>query len=340
MTITLDAAQNNALAAALAACENNDPVTETEAYVLEAQLMADHMPRHVRAALLGLRARGSAAGGLLIRNVPLGEVPRTPERADLGVGIQLKAAKALSVLTAPLGDQFGFLSELGGQIVQDILPVAGYEHAQQSISSSSLLEMHSETAFTDTRADFVGLLCLRADSEDRAATLLSPALDVLARLDPGTRNVLRQPRFATAVDESFLRGSGIPGPIRVQPITVLSGSEDAPRLRCDFAETIGADKGSQRALDLLHEAASAVARYVCLEPGDLLIVDNHGALHGRTPFSRRGDGRDRWLLRTFVARDLARSAKDRPGNGRIVQIDYSGFVSAGSELDLADDFAG
>ena len=77
-----------------------------------------------------------------------------------------------------------------------------------------------------------------------------------------------------------------------------------------------------------------------VEPGDLLIVDNHGALHGRTPFSRRGDGRDRWLLRTFVARDLARSAKDRPGNGRIVQLDYSGFVSAGSELDLADNFAG
>ncbi|MFJ1767910.1 TauD/TfdA family dioxygenase [Amycolatopsis sp. NPDC088138] len=329
MTIELDTTQKHALTAAIDDCQYTNPVADPDAYVLEAQLLSDHMPRYLRAALLDLRAKGSTAGGLLIRNVPLGNVPATPEHADLGTGTMLSAAKALSVLVAPLGEQFGFKPELGGQIIQDILPVAGFEETQQSISSTSLLEMHCETAFTDTRADFIALLCLRADPEHPAATLLSPVSDVLARLDHDTCKALRQSRFATTVDGSFLRGSGIPGPLYVQPIRVLTGSEDTPRLRCDFAETIGLDSDSQSALDRLHQAASEAARRIYLEPGDLLIVDNHGSFHGRSPFPRRGDGRDRWLLRAFIARDLARSAANRPGNGRIVEIDYSGLAGPG-----------
>ena len=50
-----------------------------------------------------------------------------------------------------------------------------------------------------------------------------------------------------------------------------------------------------------------------LEPGDLLVIDNNVAVHGRTPFVARFDGTDRWLQRTFVVADLAPSAADRDG---------------------------
>jgi hypothetical protein len=108
----------------------------------------------------------------------------------------------------------------------------------------------------------------------------------------------------------------------VGPISILSGSEEHPRLRCDFAETRGIDARAQRAVVALHKAADACVQKVGLLPGDLLVVDNHSAFHGRTPFVRRGDGRDRWLLRTFVTRDLAKSIASRAGGGRIVDIDY------------------
>ena len=59
-----------------------------------------------------------------------------------------------------------------------------------------------------------------------------------------------------------------------------------------------------------------------LRPGDLLLTDNHFAFHARTPFVPRYDGFDRWLMRAFLTKDLARSAVNRPGDGRIVDKDY------------------
>ncbi|GLY96561.1 TauD/TfdA family dioxygenase [Actinoplanes sp. NBRC 103695] len=300
-----------------------DPVSDPDRFVLEAQMLAAEVPARIRRRLLQFRRFGSDSGGFLLRGLPLGEVPPTPQHGDLGSGVRLTAAAALSIVAAHLGEQFGFRPELSGLMVQDIVPVDGFEDTQQSISSRSLLELHTETAFTEYRADFIGLLCVRADPDAMAGTLLSPIGTVLTRLDPADVEILRQPQFSTTVDASFLRGCGADGPIVVQPIRVLTGSSAQPRLRCDFAEVRGLDARSDHAVRRLHEAASETATEVRLRDGDLLFVDNHQAFHGRTPFARHGDGTDRWLLRSFIARDLARSVADRPGDGRIIDIDYS-----------------
>jgi L-asparagine oxygenase len=44
-----------------------------------------------------------------------------------------------------------------------------------------------------------------------------------------------------------------------------------------------------------------------LHPGDLLIVDNMLAVHGRSEFKARHDGTDRWLKKAIVTRDLRAS---------------------------------
>jgi len=65
-----------------------------------------------------------------------------------------------------------------------------------------------------------------------------------------------------------------------------------------------------------HQAA------VVLEAGDLLIVDNDLAVHGRRPFSPRFDGTDRWLQRTFVVPDLAAIGTDL--RGRVITTVFGG----------------
>lgn len=322
-TVTLSAPDHEKIKSLVERTTHFDPVTAAEEYVLEAQMLSAALPDPVRRELLSFRTDGSSLGGLLVRNVPIAPVPPTPHHADDGIGIYLNAAKAMSIIVSVLGEQFGFHPELGGRIIQDILPVSGYEDTQQSISSHTLLELHCETVFTDARADFVGLLCLRPDHGRQAATLLSPAVRVLAELDRATVNVLKQPRFSTTVDGSFLRGSSLTQAVVVQPVTILSGSDEHPRLRCDFAETRGLDERAQEAVDALYQAACKVTAAVYLEAGDLLIVDNHSTFHGRTSFPMKGDGMDRWLLRGFVTRDLSRSIKSRPNGKRIVDIDYS-----------------
>ncbi len=59
---------------------------------------------------------------------------------------------------------------------------------------------------------------------------------------------------------------------------------------------------------------------MALEAGDLLVVDNAVAVHGRSPFTARFDGLDRWLQRTFVVGDLAPSAADR--SGRVITTHF------------------
>jgi L-asparagine oxygenase len=46
------------------------------------------------------------------------------------------------------------------------------------------------------------------------------------------------------------------------------------------------------------------------------VIDNTAAVHGRSPFSPRYDGTDRWLQRAFVVANLAPSAGER--SGRVV----------------------
>lgn len=303
--------------------EDYDPVAAAEEFVFAAQLQAAQLPERVRRAAAHFRRNGGSAGGLLIRGLPVGPLPATPDHADFAVGVTLPAARVFSLASALIGDQFGFLPELAGHIIQDILPVAGFEDTQQSISSRAPLELHCETVFTDNRADVIGLMCLRPDPEGVAGTLLTSTSMFLPLLDEQTVAILHEPRFATTVDGSFLRGAKIDHPILVGPIRILDGSFSRPRLRCDFAETRGLDDQAQAAVDALYQAACASVIEVRLDAGDLLLIDNHDAFHGRTPFPFHRHGKDRWLLRTFITRDLSRSCVDRPGDGRIVDADYA-----------------
>jgi alpha-ketoglutarate-dependent taurine dioxygenase len=76
---------------------------------------------------------------------------------------------------------------------------------------------------------------------------------------------------------------------------------------------VGLDVEADAALQALAAAVAANHVSVVLTPGDLLVIDNTMAVHGRSPFTPRFDGTDRWLQRTFVVADLAPSAGERRG---------------------------
>lgn len=330
VTLALSPDEVERLRQASLECVAVDLVADPDGFVERAQQQSFVLPAELLRVLRAFRRHSSPTGGLLVRGLPVFEVPPTPGDPKLGIGTRLTAAGLLGIIAAVIGDQYGFRPELGGQIIQDIVPVYGFEETQQSVSSTAELYTHVELAFTDDRADHLALFCLRADHEKVAATTLSPIEAILPSLSAETIEILGQERYKTTVDMSFLRGIGRVEPIYAGPIRVFSGNPDRPRIRADFAETTGTDPDAQAALDQLRRAAEKEAISVCLEPGDLLLVDNHHAFHGRTPFTARFDGHDRWLLRTSTTRDLSRSAAHRPGDGRVIEIDYSQAVAGHS----------
>jgi L-asparagine oxygenase len=320
--IRLSTFDQRVVASACETLRQFDLVSRTEEFVLEAQLCAARLSASLRRVLLQFRRFGHPSGGLLIGDVPLGDPPATPELTSDAVGTAQPAAAAMSVLLAGLGDQYGFRPEFGGNIVQNIVPLHQFQNTEISVGSAIDLRLHIEMAFSEQRCDYVALLCLRQDLDSCAGTILSSIDAMLPLLDDHTVEVLKQPRFRTKVDRSCLIGDHVDHDIWIEPIAVLSGPARRPHLRVDFAETEGTDPAASAALDALHAAAHEIRITVYLRPGDLLIVDNYRALHGRTPFSAQHDGTDRWLLRSFITKDLRRSEICRPSDARIVEPDY------------------
>ena len=326
--VTLDEHEAKTLTEAAQAVMTRSYIDDPEAWVTEAQLQAAHLPEGLRRRLITFRRFSNERGALLIKNLPIGEIPPTPVDADNNIAPTLLATATTSVIVAALGDQYGFKPELGGKLFQSILPIRTAERTQRSVGSKVYLEDHIEMCFTEFRADFVVLTCVRADHEGVAGTALASINDILPLLDKRTIEILRQPRFRTTVDESFLVGWGEEDKtIWVDPIRVLEGAASRPRMRVDFAETVGKDDEAQVALDALKEAVQEARQIVLLKPGEMLITDNVTAMHGRTPFTPRYDNQDRWLLRTFVTKDLSRSLEVRSNDGRVVDPDYQVWLN-------------
>jgi hypothetical protein len=251
---------------------------------------------------------GSVTPFALWHDLPVGTVPATPAGPMTATGKDGVSEDTLLAVAAHLGEPVGYVQEHGGGLVQNLVPEPGNERRQSSTSSSVRLAWHTETAFHPHKPRYLLLLCLRGDPQ--AHTLLCAIDDVLPALSDDDIEVLRQKRFRTRPDESFLEPGAV-GELG-RPLAVLDGDE----FTYDEDLMVGTDHRARAALTNLGEAVRAHATTVTLEAGDLLIVDNHRVVHGRSSFRARYDGTDRWLQRTFVVEDLAPSAAER--DGRII----------------------
>ena len=213
------------------------------------------------------------------------------------------------------GHCVGYVQEQEGRLIQSIFPVRKTESDQISTSSRVQLELHTETAFHPYRPDYVLLLCLRGDP--KAATTYAEVHNIIKHLDKNTINILLREEFTTSVDQSF-RLNGEPDEDR--RISVLREDADGRYFITYDAElTRGTSRETDAALVRLADAVVASIKTVTLRGGDLLVLDNARVVHGRTPFAPRYDGTDRWLLRSFVVRDLPPFSERR---GNIITTEF------------------
>ncbi|GAA0625375.1 clavaminate synthase family protein [Kutzneria viridogrisea] len=281
------------------------------AWVAAARAAWEELPGAVRQRFRDFRRDSGSAAALVLRGLPIGDVPGTPSAGD-SVQRQTSIPAAVLVMVAcGLGDPVAYAAEKHGALVQDVVPVPGKEDFQGN-AGSVRLTMHNENAFHAHRPDYVMLLCLRPDHERVAGLRVSSVRGALPKLSPRTRDVLAQPDFRTDPPPSFGDG-GTP-----ERHAVLHGDPADPDLRVDFTATTGLTADAASALRELEAALESVASDVRLAAGDLAIVDNRVAVHGRTSFRPRYDGRDRWLQRTFAVADLRRSRALRRLDGYVL----------------------
>lgn len=271
------------------------------------------LPARLRERLREFRYDPGPDGVLLLRNLPgASAVPPTPVEAGSVERSATLAASLISTVSMEVGEIVAFRNEKTGALVQNVVPVPGQE-TQQSNAGSAVLALHVENAFHHWRPDFVALLCLRSDHASEAGLLTASVRKAVRLLDDRTREVLGQPRFVTDPPPSFGQPDGT-----TKPHPILTGDPQDPDVRVDFHATRPVDEEAEEATRVLERQLSAVAESVRLSAGDLALLDNRVTLHGRTSFTPRYDGGDRWLHRTFIHLNHRRSRPLRSLHGHVL----------------------
>ncbi|MFI5754626.1 TauD/TfdA family dioxygenase [Streptomyces sp. NPDC051569] len=286
-------------------------------FLRKAGAYASGLPDEVLDAVREMRFAESTAA-LVIRGGPVGgaDCPTPGHWKEREPAATVRQDFWLALVTAQLGDPIGWASLQDGHLFNDILPIAGEEREQTGHSSETDLELHIEDCFSDERCDALALLCLRNHDRVPNSLVTTAALD-LGRLD---LDALFSPRFLIMPDSEHLRRSG--GTTEAgRPRPLMFGSRHAPYLRVDlpYTRALPGDERAAKALADLADQLDRGATTLSLAEGDLLLVDNYRALHGRGTFRPRYDGTDRWMRKLTVVRDLRRSRALREGaDGRVI----------------------
>ena len=273
------------------------------------------LPTTVHDALVDFADFPHESGALVLHGLPVGTLAGTPATPTTPADKDTVSEFTLLSVARRLGQPVGYGPEHGGDLIQNIVPTNATHDRQVSTSSKVQLMFHTEAAFHPHRPRYLLLLCLRGDPA--AFTTLASIFEVMPQLPSDVIHVLFQPRFRTAVDESYLQGRNN---VLGDPIAVLSGDRARPSMVFDADLMVGIDADADDALRVLGDAIETCHTSVALSAGDLLVVDNTVAVHGRSPFTPRFDGTDRWLQRAFVVSDLAPSAADR--RGRVIMTHF------------------
>lgn len=290
----------------------------------QATVYAQELPRRLRAFLNEFRLVESRSGACIISGFPVDDeqIGRTPEHWNQRMRSSPTLEKEIlfALCGSLLGDLIAWATQQDGYLIHDVLPVKGYENSQISIGSEQAIEWHTEDAFHPHRGDYVGLMCLR--NPDRIATTLGSVSNV--EIDPVLRSRLFEEIFVIRPDNSHDLGSntrtndteGVRSAFeRIQrmarepeKVAIFFGDQKQPYLRLDpyFMDEV-VDEHARSALKALVRSIDDILEEIVLEPGDILLVDNFRAVHGRKPFKARHDGKDRWLKRINVTRDLRKS---------------------------------
>jgi L-asparagine oxygenase len=229
-------------------------------------------------------------------------IPDTPPNNKHKIGEKTILAKLQSLLVSYISNLVSYEAEGYGRIFQDIVPDILMANHQSSVGSNKELEIHTEQAFSKLKPDFLSLSCIRGDKS--ALTYILPVETILLHLDEPAKKLLQQPLWKIGVDYSFkLNGNEFidgneRGPI---PIININGenAEQDPLLVFDQDLMIGITEEANEIIKKITNIYYEHRIQHCLQPCEIMIINNNKAVHGRSGFKPKYDGKDRFLVRCF-----------------------------------------
>ena len=315
------------------------PSTTPELFCQQSKECSKNVPQRIKTALNDFVKKGTETGFLLIKNISFDNIapelpyptsmtlPKTPDNNNSKIGESTLLAYIQSILLNVIAEMISYEAEGHGRLFQDVVPVKKMENEQTSVGSNTELEIHTEQAFSKLRPDILTLACIRGDP--LAKTYVLPVKYILENMNDNERETLRLPLWKTGVDLSFkLNGNEfIQGDIR-GPFPIISGDDVDPKLLFDQDLMFGVNESADNLIKKIIEIYYKHRIQHNLQSGEIILIDNMRAVHGRSPFYPKYDGDDRFLIRCFAVYDYGfeysrYARRDGDSDSRMVAAIYS-----------------
>lgn len=150
--------------------------------------------------------------------------------------------------------------------------------------------------------DIVFLIGL--SNPDCVPTVVMPLPDILAKIGADDAELLKGPNVVLSAQKTFAQGTRrILGETHVlDGAAVLFDSQEGTWVRYTHSQSWVHDETNEpakRAKDNFEAACAASTQGIVLAPGDVLLVNNRKALHGRAKVGAAIGGGSRWLIRAY-----------------------------------------
>jgi L-asparagine oxygenase len=245
-----------------------------------------------------------------------GELPETPT-TFIGLGDCQGALKAkLAVLTLNLLcnlETVSYGSENSGVLFVNLVAMDG----PGAIAEKSVGQMrgHTDAASFPFRGTYDAqnpriapspdVVCLAAlRNPDKTCTNVVPLASALAKISVTDQNLLKSNGFSIHSQRTFRQGTaGILGEEHIaEDSCVLWDGPEGTWVRYSHSGVSVIDESNAAliaAKNNFEVACESCIQGVSLAPGDIVMVNNRRALHGRSQVGKEVGGKSRWLLRTY-----------------------------------------
>jgi alpha-ketoglutarate-dependent taurine dioxygenase len=203
-----------------------------------------------------------------------------------------------------LGWVYGHEAVQNGNVVHNLKPSPKAVGTQSGLSNSNF-DLHIDIGFDpESRPDFIVNTCLRDQAD--AHTPFADVRDIVTYLSQEAIDVARQRLFEIGVDHINVAPPNSPDSAHPYRTALLRGNPDQITFYSEPGRIRGLTPEAKRALIEFRQAVPKATQTHHLTAGSVMVIDNNRVVHGRTAFPATYDGTDRWLLRTWVARDRGR----------------------------------
>lgn len=311
-------------------------MVETTEFAEECAIRAQELPIALRRFLYQFKTLQLHKGAALIQGYEIDEtrIGPTPAHWDQPWrnAAVLREEIYQCLITSAVGDLFGWVTQENGRFMRHIVPIEKDANEQLGAGSAVDLVWHNEEAFHAKRATHLSLLCYR--NEEGAGTTICSIDDV--QLTESQERLLRKERFTIMPDKAHMPEQNdsnqwklsdeqfalINSHIENPPvISALYGTDWERFIQVDqaFMEVVDEDPETKQAIDGLYDLFDSHRANIVMQPGDLVVIDNDKAVHGRVKYEPNYGPRQRWIRRVNATTDL-RKTQDYRSNCRSRQL--------------------